>query len=97
MVLLSPIQAAPCHKKKEMRTGETLLSIMCEHGVSKRELSRITNVSLPTISRLINGNLNGNLYTWVSICQALNIPIDEVLRTTKIELMPNSERTGENE
>lgn len=62
-----------------MTTGEILLQIMEEKNISKSELSRRTNISFDTITRMTRGNLNGSLYSWNIICNALGIKVDEVI------------------
>ena len=62
-----------------MTTGENLVSIMENKGISKRELSRKTNLSPSTITRITRGDMNGSLHTWNTVCQAVGIRIDEVI------------------
>lgn len=63
-----------------LNTGDRLCRIMDEKGVSVRELSRRTNLSISSIRRLRKGHLVGNLHTWVEVMNALDASIDDMLK-----------------
>ena len=44
---------------------------MSEYGVSKRELARVTGVSVRTIQRITAGDREGYLDTWMKVGDAL--------------------------
>ena len=60
-------------------TGDALLDRMRELGVSKHELERISGVDYSTICRICKGDRIGYLDTWVRVCDALGIELQELL------------------
>lgn len=67
-----------------MTTGERLSEIMTEKGVSVRELSRRTGLSLSAIRKLRGSHMVGNLYTWNEIAKALDVSVDDFLKGCEI-------------
>ena len=60
-------------------TGRNLQRKMDELGVSRHELCRRTGISYSTLLRITSGDRIGMLDTWVRVCDALGIGIEEVL------------------
>ena len=62
-----------------MPYGEKLKSIKTERHLTNAEISKICNVSLPTVTRVFDEkNLSGNFETFVSIARGLGISLDEL-------------------
>lgn len=62
-----------------MPYGEKLKSIKTERHLTNAEISKICNVSLPTVTRVFDEkNLSGNFETFVAIARGLGISLDEL-------------------
>lgn len=63
-----------------MTSGERLREVMREKGWSAKRLSRESGVAYTTITRMLRGDLNGQLYTWSLVCETIGVSMDEVVR-----------------
>ena len=62
-----------------MPYGEKLKSMKTERHLTNAEISKICNVSLPTVTRVFDEkNLSGNFETFVAIARGLGISLDEL-------------------
>ena len=64
-----------------MITFNKLFQYLAENGISQRELSRKSGISVPEISRLRN-NLNSGLAVIEAICKALNCKPSDIMEYT---------------
>ena len=51
---------------------------MSENGVSIYRLSKETGLDKRTISALVNGKRDGNMWTWLEIANALGCRLDDI-------------------
>ena len=63
-----------------MTTCGNLARLMEERGVSVRELSRRTGLSLASVRRLRRADMSGSLHTWALVARALECGVDELIR-----------------
>ena len=62
-----------------------MLELMRERGVSKGELSRRTGLAWTTVSRALSGDRIGQFDTWIKMCEAIGVSIDEVVGCSTTE------------
>ena len=79
-----------------MPYGEKLNSIKKERHLTNSKISKMCDVSLPTVTRIFDEkNLSGNFVTFVSIAKGLNISLDELAGLKPSVQSPSSELLAE--
>ena len=61
-------------------TGEKLSMKMKEKGISKKRLAKETGMDYSTVCRLCNGDRVGYLDTWMKVCDAIQIEMNDIVR-----------------
>ena len=61
-------------------SGFRLLQAMEQKGYTVTSLARETNITKQTIQRLLRDDGKGNLYTWGTIADVLDVSIDWLYR-----------------
>lgn len=69
------------------RLGKLLKLSMQEQSISMRGLSKLTNISAATISRIVNGKQVATVEHLIKIADTLDIPIEKVLETVGVTNM----------
>ena len=59
--------------------GNNLKSLLEEWGVSQKELSEMSGISEPTISRCLRGEYVPNIRTVINIGHALNCDVEDLI------------------
>lgn len=77
--------------KKIMKTGELIKQLRLKKGITQEELSARTDISVRTIQRIENGEVDPRAFTLQSIASALEVEF-EVLNGSETELLKNSTR-----
>ncbi|ACA54574.1 helix-turn-helix domain-containing protein [Clostridium botulinum] len=68
--------------------GTLLKTYMAQNSMSIRQLSKLSGISSATISRIINEKQDANLNHLQAFSKYLNIPMDKLLLSIGIELVP---------
>ncbi|WP_434290732.1 helix-turn-helix domain-containing protein [Clostridium botulinum] len=68
--------------------GTLLKTYMAQNSMSIRQLSKLSGISSATISRIINEKQDANLQHLQAFSKYLNIPMDKLLLSIGIELVP---------
>lgn len=55
-----------------------LITLRLKRGLTKKELSKRTGLSIPTISDMENGTRLGTVESWKAIKEALDIPSEDM-------------------
>ena len=53
---------------------------MKEKGISKKRLAKETGMDYSTVCRLCNGDRVGYLDTWMKVCDAIQIEMNDIVR-----------------
>ena len=68
-----------------MSIGEKIEEMMQLKGMSRRQLSEVTNLSEASISRYINGEREPKMISLAAIARALDVTVDDLLEVEKDE------------
>lgn len=62
-----------------MELGNRLVGVMNKKGLSARELSRRSGLSLSCIRKMRRAKYEGSLFAWLSVAEAMNMSLDELV------------------
>lgn len=74
-----------------MKTGQLIKDLRLKKGITQEELSAKTDISVRTIQRIENGDVDPRAYTLQSIAAALDVDF-EVLANSESELTTSDEK-----